>query len=168
MLLNHSADYEGHPKLEAEKNMLVEEKNKINQQVIETKDKSVSIDNIAANQYAIQADRGNVLSGTTYSFLQGAENSLRFLLETGDFQDGEFKGLLTEAAPGSVSDVYTSAEGRNDFEKIIFGLANSGGSALVGAAAGSSFLGLYASSYVNMKDQMSTPEFKDVPEYQKI
>ena len=156
------------PKLEAEKNMLVEEKNKINQQVIETKDKSVSIDNIAANQYAIQADRGNVLSGTTYSFLQGAENSLRFLLETGDFQDGEFKGLLTEAAPGSVSDVYTSAEGRNDFEKIIFGLANSGGSALVGAAAGSSFLGLYASSYVNMKDQMSTPEFKDVPEYQKI
>jgi hypothetical protein len=156
------------PKLAAEKNMLIDERNKINEQVIQTKDKSVSIDNIAANQYAIQADRGNVLSGTTYSFLQGAENSLRFLLETGDFQDGEFKGLLTEAAPGSVSDVYTSAEGRNDFEKIIFGLANSGGSALVGAAAGSSFLGLYASSYVNMKDQMSTPEFKDVPEYQKI
>lgn len=156
------------PKLEAEKNMLVEEKNKINQQVIETKDKSVSIDNIAANQYAIQAERGNVLSGTTYSFLQGAENSLRFLLETGDFKDGEFKGLLTEAAPGSISDVYTSAEGRNTFEQIVFGLANSGGSALVGAAAGAPFLGLYASSYVNMKDQMNTPEFKDVPEYQKI
>ena len=156
------------PKLEAEKNMLVEEKNKINQQVIETKDKSVSIDNIAANQYAIQAERGNVLSGTTYSFLQGAENSLRFLLETGDFKDGEFKGLLTEAAPGSISDVYTSAEGRNTFEQIVFGLANSGGSALVGAAVGAPFLGLYASSYVNMKDQMNTPEFKDVPEYQKI
>jgi len=156
------------PKLAAEKNMLVEERNKISEQVIETKDKSVSIDNIAANQYAIQAERGNVLSGATYSFLQGAENSLRFLLETGDFQDGEFKGLLTEAAPGSVSDVYTSAEGRNAFEQIVFGLANSGGSALVGAAVGSPFLGLYASSYVNMKDQMNTPEFKDVPEYQKI
>ena len=156
------------PKLEAEKNMLVEEKNKISEQVIQTKDKSISIDNIAANQYAIQAERGNVLSGATYSFLQGAENSLRFLLETGDFKDGEFKGLLTEAAPGSISDVYTSAEGRNAFEQIVFGLANSGGSALVGAAAGAPFLGLYASSYVNMKDQMSTPEFKDVPEYQKI
>lgn len=156
------------PKLAAEKNMLIEEKNKISEQVIQTKDKSVSIDNIAANQYAIQAERGNVLSGATYSFLQGAENSLRFLLETGDFQDGEFKGLLTEAAPGSVSDVYTSAEGRNAFEQIVFGLANSGGSALVGAAIGAPGIGLYAASYVNMKDQMSTPEFKDVPEYQKI
>ena len=156
------------PKLAVEKNMLVDERNKISEQVIQTKDKSVSIDNIAANQYAIQAERGNVLSGTTYSFLQGAENSLRFLLETGDFQDGEFKGLLTDAAPGSISDVYTSSEGRNAFEQIVFGLANSGGSALVGAAIGAPGLGLYASSYVNMKDQMSTPEFKDVPEYQKI
>jgi GNAT superfamily N-acetyltransferase len=156
------------PKLEAEKNMLIEEKNKINEQAILAKDKSVSIDNIAANQYAVQAERGNVLSGATYSFLQGAENSLRFLLETGDFQDGEFKGLLTEAAPGSISDVYTSSGDRNTFEQVIFGLANSGGSALVGAAAGSPWLGLYASSYVNMKDQMNTPEFKDVPEYQKM
>jgi hypothetical protein len=156
------------PKLAAEKNMLIDERNKISEQVIQTKDKSVSIDNIAANQYAIQAEKGNVLSGATYSFLQGAENSLRFLLETGDFKDGEFKGLLTEAAPGSVSDVYTSAEGRNAFEQIVFGLANSGGSALVGAAVGAPGLGLYASSYVNMKDQMSTPEFKDVPEFQKI
>jgi hypothetical protein len=156
------------PKLEAEKNMLIEEKNKINEQAIQAKDKSVSIDNIAANQYAVQAERGNVLSGATYSFLQGAENSLRFLLETGDFQDGEFKGLLTEAAPGSISDVYTSSGDRNTFEQVIFGLANSGGSALVGAAAGSPWLGLYASSYVNMKDQMNTPEFKDVPEYQKM
>jgi len=156
------------PKLAAEKNMLIDERNKISEQVIQTKDKSVSIDNIAANQYAIQAEKGNVLSGATYSFLQGAENSLRFLLETGDFKDGEFKGLLTEVAPGSVSDVYTSAEGRNAFEQIVFGLANSGGSALVGAAVGAPGLGLYASSYVNMKDQMSTPEFKDVPEFQKI
>jgi hypothetical protein len=156
------------PKLAQEKNMLVDERNKINEDFRQTQYNSTSIDQIAANEFAVQADRGNVLTGTTYSFLQGAENSLRFLLETGDFQDGEFKGLLTEAAPGSISDIYTSTEGRNTFEQIIFGLANSGGSALVGAAVGSPFLGLYASSYVNMKDQMSGPEFADVPEYQKI
>jgi hypothetical protein len=156
------------PKLAQEKNMLVDERNKINEDFRQTQYNSTSIDQIAANEFAVQADRGNVLTGTTYSFLQGAENSLRFLLETGDFQDGEFKGLLTEAAPGSISDIYTSTEGRNTFEQIIFGLANSGGSSLVGAAVGSPFLGLYASSYVNMKDQMSGPEFADVPEYQKI
>jgi hypothetical protein len=156
------------PKLAQEKNMLIDERNKINEDFRQTQYNSTSIDRIAADEFAIEADRGNVLTGTTYSFLQGAENSLRFLLETGDFQDGEFKGLLTEAAPGSISDIYTSAEGRNTFEQIIFGLANSGGSALVGAAAGSPFLGLYASSYVNMKDQMSGPEFANIPEYQKI
>ena len=156
------------PKLAQEKNMLVDERNKINEDFIQTKANSTSIDRIAADEFAVEAERGNVLSGTTYSFLQGAENSLRFLLETGDFQDGEFKGLLTEAAPGSISDIYTSTEGKSTFEQIIFGLANSGGSALVGSVIGSPFLGLYASSYVNMKDQMSGPEFKDVPEYQKI
>jgi hypothetical protein len=156
------------PKLAQEKNMLIDERNKINEDFIQTKADSTSIDRIAADEFAVEAERGNVLSGTTYSFLQGAENSLRFLLETGDFQDGEFKGLLTEAAPGSISDIYTSTEGKSTFEQIIFGLANSGGSALVGAVVGSPFLGLYASSYVNMKDQMSGPEFADVPEYQKI
>jgi hypothetical protein len=156
------------PKLAQEKNMLIDERNKINEDFRQTQYNSTSIDRIAADEFAIQAERGNILTGTTYSFLQGAENSLRFLLETGDFQDGEFKGLLTDIAPGSISDIYTSAEGRNIFEQIIFGLANSGGSALVGTAAGSSFLGLYASSYVNMKDQMSGPEFADVTEYQKI
>lgn len=156
------------PKLQAEKNMLNDEKLQINESFNQVRSDSTSIDNIAASEYAIQAERGNVLSGATYSFLEGAENSLRFLLETGDFKDGEFKGFLTDAAPGSISKMYTSAEGRNAFEQIIFGLANSGGSALVSAAAGTPWLGLYASSYVNMKDQMSTPQFKDVPEYQKI
>ena len=156
------------PKLEAEKNMLNDERFQINESFNQVRSDSTSIDNIAASEYAIQAEKGNVLSGATYSFLEGAESSLRFLLETGDFKDGEFKGFLTQAAPGSISNVYTSAESRNAFEQIIFSLANSGGSALVGAAAGSPFLGLYASSYVNMKDQMSTPQFKDVPEYQKM
>jgi GNAT superfamily N-acetyltransferase len=156
------------PKLQAEKNMLNDERFQINESFNQVRSDSTSIDNIAASEYAIQAEKGNVLSGATYSFLEGAESSLRFLLETGDFKDGEFKGFLTQAAPGSISDVYTSAEGRNAFEQIIFGLANSGGSALVSAASGSTLLGLYASSYVNMKDQMSTPQFKDVPEYQKI
>ena len=156
------------PKLQAEKNMLNDERFQINESFNQVRSDSTSIDNIAASEYAIQAEKGNVLSGATYSFLEGAESSLRFLLETGDFKDGEFKGFLTQAAPGSISNVYTSAESRNAFEQIIFGLANSGGSALVGAAAGSPFLGLYASSYVNMKDQMSTPQFKDVPEYQKM
>jgi hypothetical protein len=156
------------PKLAQEKNMLVDERNKINDDFRQTQYNSTSIDRIAADEFAIQSERGNVLTGATYSALQGAENSLRFLLETGDFQDGEFKGFLTGAAPGSISDFYTSSENRSAFEQIVFGLANSGGSALVGAAAGSPFLGLYASSYVNTKDQMSGPEFKDVPEYQKI
>ena len=156
------------PKLAEEKRMLIEEKDKISKDFAQTRSESDSIDNIAANQYAIESERGNILTGASFSALQGAENSLRFLLETGDFQDGEFKGLLTEAAPGSISETYTSAEGRNSLEQIVFGLANSGGSALVGAAIGSPFLGLYASSYVNMKDQMSSPAFKDVPEWQKI
>ena len=156
------------PKLQAEKNMLNDERFQINESFNQVRSDSTSIDNIAASEYAIQAEKGNVLSGATYSFLEGAESSLRFLLETGDFKDGEFKGFLTQAAPGSISNVYTSAESRNVFEQIIFGLANSGGSALVSAASGSTLLGLYASSYVNMKDQMSTPQFKDVPEYQKI
>ena len=156
------------PKLAEEKRMLIEEKDKISKDFTQTRSESDSIDNIAANQYAIESERGNILTGASFSALQGAENSLRFLLETGDFQDGEFKGLLTQAAPGSISETYTSAEGRNSLEQIVFGLANSGGSALVGAAIGSPFLGLYASSYVNMKDQMSSPAFKDVPEWQKI
>jgi hypothetical protein len=156
------------PKLEQEKQMLLDEQIRIKDDFRKTKSDSVAIDNIAADEYAIQAERGNVLTGATYSALQGAENSLRFLLESGDFKDGEFKGFLTGFAPGSISDEYTSAEGRNAFEQIVFGLANSGGSALVGAAAGVPFLGLYASAYVNTKDQMSGPEFADVPEYQKI
>jgi hypothetical protein len=156
------------PKLEQEKQMLLDEQIRIKDDFRKTKSDSVAIDNIAADEYAIQAERGNVLTGATYSALQGAENSLRFLLESGEFKDGEFKGFLTGFAPGSISDEYTSAEGRNAFEQIVFGLANSGGSALVGAAAGVPFLGLYASAYVNTKDQMSGPEFADVPEYQKI
>jgi hypothetical protein len=156
------------PKLEQEKQMLLDEQIRIKDDFRKTKSDSVAIDNIAADEYAIQAERGNVLTGATYSALQGAENSLRFLLESGEFKDGEFKGFLTGFAPGSISDEYTSAEGRNAFEQIVFGLANSGGSALVGAAAGVPFIGLYASAYVNTKDQMSGPEFADVPEYQKI
>jgi Asp-tRNA(Asn)/Glu-tRNA(Gln) amidotransferase C subunit len=156
------------PKLAQEKNMLVDERNKINEDFRQTQYNSTSIDQIAANEFAVEAERGNLLTVATYSALQGAENSLRFLLETGDFKDGEFKGLLTEAAPGSISDEYTSGGKMNFLETVVSGLTNSVASAIVGAAIGAPTLGLYAASYVNTKDQMSGPEFADVPEYQKI
>lgn len=79
--------------------------------------------------------------------------------------------MSEQLAPSTVSSIYTSSEGKSTFEQIVFGLAESGGAAMAGVLSGGpqgATFGLYASSYVQLKDQMNTPEFQDVPEYQKV
>ena len=130
------------------------------------------IKNIAGNAFVVESERGNILSGTAFSFVQGMEQATRAVIEGDEYARGSAKGVLTsQFAPESFSEEYLSSENRNAFEQVVFGLANSGGSALAGAMTGGpvgSTLGLYASSYTNFMDQMNGPEFKDVPELEKV
>ena len=130
------------------------------------------IKNIAGNAFIVESERGNVLSGAAFSFVQGFEQAARTIVEGDEYARGSAKGVVTsEFAPESFSEEYLSSEKRGAFEQIVFGLANSGGSALAGAMTGGpvgSTLGLYASSYTNFRDQMNGPEFKDVSEGEKM
>jgi hypothetical protein len=164
------------PKLKAEKEMLFQEQQKLRNDYLQIKSDQQSIDEVAGDTFAIESNRGNVLTGTASAVLKGIESSVRFGLEglseeAGGVAEGSLQGVFQQLAPGSVSELYTNSENRSTFEKIVFGLSESGGAALAGIAAGGpagSLMGLYASSYTNMKDQMNTPAFKDVPEWQKI
>jgi hypothetical protein len=160
------------PKLKEEKEAIRQEAINVNNEYLQASSDKIDIDQVAASNYLVESKRGNLLTGTTYAFLKGAENSWRFLLEQDtSLNEGDLQGFLTQLAPGSVSDVYTSSEGRSTLETLVFGLAESGGSAIAGLMTGSpggATLGLYAASYVNMKDQMNAPEFRDIPEIQKI
>jgi len=160
------------PKLKEEKEAIRQEAINVNNQYLQASSDKIDIDQVAASNYLVESKRGNLLTGTTYAFLKGAENSWRFLLEQDtSLNEGDLQGFLTQLAPGSVSDIYTSSEGRSTLETLVFGLAESGGSAIAGLMTGSpggATLGLYAASYVNMKDQMNAPEFRDIPEIEKI
>jgi hypothetical protein len=160
------------PKLKEEKEAIRQEAINVNNEYLQASSDKIDIDQVAASNYLVESKRGNVLTGATYAFLKGAENSWRFLLEQDtSLNEGDLQGFLTQLAPGSVSDVYTSSEGRSTLETLVFGLAESGGSAIAGLMTGSpggATLGLYAASYVNMKDQMNAPEFRDIPEIEKI
>jgi hypothetical protein len=164
------------PKLKAEKEMLFEEQQKLRNDYIQIKSDQQSIDEVAGDTFAIESNRGNVLTGAASAVLKGIESSVRFGLEglseeAGGAKEGSLQGVFQQLAPGSVSNMYTNSANRSTFEKIVFGLSESGGSALAGIASGGpagSLMGLYASSYTNMKDQMNTAAFKDVPEWQKI
>ena len=129
------------------------------------------IKNIAGNAFIVESERGNVLSGAAFSFVQGFEQAARILTEE-EGSRGSDKGALTsQFAPQSLSEEYLSSGDLSTFETIVNGLANSGGSALAGAMTGGpegTYLGLYASSYTNFRDQMNGPEFKDVSELEKI
>ena len=164
------------PKLKAEKEMLFEEQQKLRNDYIQIKSDQQSIDEVAGDTFAIESNRGNVLTGAASAVLKGIESSVRFGLEglseeAGGVKEGSLQGVFQQLAPGSVSNMYTNSANRSTFEKIVFGLSESGGAALAGIASGGpagSLMGLYASSYTNMKDQMNTAAFKDVPEWQKI
>jgi hypothetical protein len=130
------------------------------------------VKNIAGNAFIVESERGNILSGTAFSFVQGFEQAARIIVEGDEYARGSAKGIITsQFAPESFSEEYLSSEKRNAFEQVVFGLANSGGAALAGAMTGGpvgSTLGLYASSYTNFRDQMNGPEFKDVSEGEKM
>ena len=160
------------PKLKEEKEAIRQEAINVNNEYLQASSDKIDIDQVAASNYLVESKRGNLLTGTTYAFLKGAENSWRFLLEQDtSLNEGDLQGFLTQLAPGSVSDIYTSSEGRSTLETLVFGLAESGGSAIAGLMTGSpggATLGFYAASYVNMKDQMNAPEFRGIPEIEKI
>lgn len=163
--------------IENNKKEIASEINAIKQDYNDVKKDSILVDDIAGYNYQVEAQRGNVLTGTASAFLKGFEGATRFAFEgisenAGGFKEGSFKGVMSEQlAPSTVSSVYTSSEGKSTFEQIVFGLAESGGAAMAGVLSGGpqgATFGLYASSYVQLKDQMNTPEFQDVPEYQKV
>lgn len=163
--------------IENNKKEIASEINAIKQDYNDVKKDSILVDDIAGYNYQVEAQRGNVLTGTASAFLKGFEGATRFAFEgiseeAGGFKEGSFQGVMSEQlAPSTVSSVYTSSEGKSTFEQIVFGLAESGGAAMAGVLTGGpqgATLGLYASSYVQLKDQMNTPEFQDVPEYQKV
>ena len=164
------------PKLKAEKDLLVQEQQKLRNDYLQIKTDQQSIDEVAGDTFAIEENRGNVLTGTVSAVLKGVESAARFGLEgiseeAGGAKEGSLQGVFQQLAPGSVSNMYTNSANRSTFEQIVFGLAESGGAAMTGIATGGpagSLMGLYASSYTNMKDQMNTEAFKDVPEWQKI
>lgn len=160
------------PKIDAEQKAIFDEAVSIKDNMTSLASKGSTIDEIAGANYAFQENRGNILTGATRSFVEGGENVLRFALEGSSGLSPEEAGKIADQiAPESVSKEYLSSDERNAFEKVVFGLTNSLGSATVGALLvpgyGSTF-GLYASSYMNMKDQVNTAEMADVPEYEKI
>jgi hypothetical protein len=164
------------PKLKAEKETLFQEQQKLRNDYLQIKSDQQSIDEVAGDTFAIEENRGNVLTGATSAILKGVESAARFGLESiseeaGGAKEGSLQGVFQQLAPGSISNMYTNSANRSTFEQIVFGLAESGGAAMTGIATGGpagSLMGLYASSYTNMKDQMNTEAFKDVPEWQKI
>jgi len=140
--------------------------------------KSTDINHAAASNYLVQKDRGGIIGGATKSFAHGAGSVIGFIVhDTGvdEYGDTFADRFAEEWSPGIVTKEYLSAADRSAFEKIIFGLSESVGASVTGSAltaglAGSAggFMGLYANSYSNFRAQMDSPEFDDVPEYEKM
>lgn len=171
------------PKIQQEEQSISSQAEKIKEDVNALKYTSNDLDIIAGQNYKFQENRGNILTGAARSALTGAGSVIEFTLGTlmkkpgeanvtyapGEETYGEL--FASTLGPEMVSKEYLSSEKRNIFENVINGLSNSLGSAAAGTlivpGLGSTY-GLYASSYMSMRNQLDTPEMKDVPEYEKI
>jgi hypothetical protein len=130
-----------------------------------------NIDVLTALNFAAQQDRGNILTGSAKSFMEGAESVVRFAFEnTSGLEQIEAGEIASQLTPGIVTKEFLSSSERSMFEQAIFGVMNSFGAATAGMVipGGGQVLGMYASSYMSMKDQMNDPSMSDVPEYEKI
>ena len=130
-----------------------------------------NIEVLTALNFAAQQDRGNILTGSAKSFMEGAESVVRFAFEnTSGLEQIEAGEIASQLTPGIVTKEFLSSSERSMFEQAIFGVMNSFGAATAGMVipGGGQVLGMYASSYMSMKDQMNDPSMSDVPEYEKI
>lgn len=154
------------PQLDDLRNGLDVEKTNLSEVRNEAKQRSEDLNEMMGEYIDVQKDRGNFLTGTAKNFVEGYGSVMDFLIAPKG-KEGEVKQAFSDAiSPGMVSKEYLSNEDRSWFEQAIGGLANSIGASA--ATPGISLAGLYASSYQNMKEQMNTPEFEGVPEYEKI
>lgn len=119
---------------------------------------------MAGMNYSVQEKRGSVLGGVGRSFVSGIEKPVRFLI-------GGEKGLLTDTfAPETTTEEFMTSDDRSMVTNALFGITESFGTALVGVAGGpkgvtASFFG---ASYVDIKDEMDSPEMAGLPEHEKV
>jgi len=156
------------PKIISEENDIVEKANKIKKDITSLQKESQNLDIIAGHHITAQEERGNILTGTTKSFIKGVESPFLTIIAQNMDNPAEAKRLILEAtSPGIVTDEYLKSANRNDFETAVFGLTESIGTALVGGPA--SGASMFVSSYGNYKDEInSTPGMENVPEYEKM
>jgi hypothetical protein len=163
-------DTEYLPSIEAEQDAITKKASGMMSEINTIMSDFDDAETIAGLNTLTQSERGNVLTGAGKSFMQGVESVVRYTFENTSGLDPIEKGTIADQlSAGIVTDEYLSSADRNSFESAIFGITNSLGSAAAGTLlVRNPTAGLFASSYMNMKDQMVGPEWNDVPEYEKI
>jgi hypothetical protein len=166
------------PKIEETKASMENLKREIEADKMRVVSKTLDIEKSAAAHAIMREKEGSTISGVTKSALTGAGSVFQFML--GDYTIDEYGRDLSERfadqfTPQVVTKEYLTSEDRNAFQKVVFGLSESIGSAVTGAiitgGQGGSYAGtlaMYANSYTDLRTEMESPEFKDVPEYEKI
>jgi hypothetical protein len=133
---------------------------------------SSHLEELAGHNIAVQGERGNLLSGTTRAFAQGVESVIRFGIEGTSNLDPMERGTIADMfSPGVTTSEYMTSKDRSLFEKAIFGITESIGASITGSiitGGAGNLPGMFASSYMNAKDQFDTPEMANIPEYKKI
>lgn len=142
--------------------------------------KNKDIEKAVVAYLSSEEDRGTLLGGVGMSAARGAAAPLSFILRAAGYNTGKDEAgdtfidrFAEDFSPGIVTKEYLTSADRNMFEKAVFGITESVAASMVGSAlmpytGAGSILGLYAQSYENFRNELDTPEFNDVPAYDKI
>jgi hypothetical protein len=124
-----------------------------------------SLKESVANNYVIQAAKGNFGGGMAYKFVKGLTYIPR-LFSGGEMSAEDQEKIAREFSTGGTTKEYTESEDRSDFVKAMFSLGESFGvmaSALpavpLGIGLGTAAVpGFYAQSYYELKDEFDKIE----------
>ena len=143
-------------------------------------DKTEDLNEIAGQSYIVAENRGNLASGIMKSFTEGLVSPLTFLARATASERGvdpnEIKAedMASDLYEGVIDQEYLSSMDRNMLEQALFGVSESIGAALGGtvlmpaAPTLGQFMGLYSMSYMDMRDEMNSPEFDDISDGEKM
>jgi len=140
--------------------------------------KSEANEEIAGLAYNVAEKRGNLGTGLMKSFTTGLSSGMALIANAADQRSGAEAYTAEDIAKdvfydGVIDQEYMESSDRGMVEQALFGVTESVGAMLsygpVGVAAPAlQVLGVYSMSYLDMKEQMSGPEFDDVSEEDKI
>ena len=176
-------------------NQLKTKVNALNEEQQSLQDIEINLNQSAAVNFAIQEKRGSTLGAMTKSFLSGGAGFAGFVMgdTEKDIYGQTYEQRATEdLVPGIITDEYIASKDRSDLFKAGTGLLSSIGAmatgSLIAPGVGTvaskitqegfkrtgaalrglpSSAGIYGMLYSENKNLMSSPEFDDIPEWEK-